>query len=224
VINMSFGAPGTSGLLQAAIDDVDALGVVVVAAAGNDSADTSMYAPAGLSHVIAVGAADQNGGLTFYSNRGPRVDLIAPGGDLSQGAQFGILSTLYDPVDGFTYVALNGTSQAAPHVSGVAALMKAIDPLIGGEKARMLLSSTADPAHQCAEGCGGGLLDADAAVAAVQAGCADGHCNPAPNGFDVQGGLWSCSVGRSRGGSGWLFCLLAIALLVGRRRKSVSGV
>jgi serine protease len=218
VINMSFGAPGGSGLLQSAIDDVDALGVIVVSAAGNDGGDTAMYAPAGLNHVIAVGASDATGGITFYSNRGPRLDLLAPGGDLTVDS--GIVSTMFDETDGFTYVALNGTSQASPHVAGVAALMKAIDPLIGGARARMILTSTADPAHQCADGCGGGLLDADAAVAAVQAGCADGHCNPAPNGFDLQGG---CAIGgRARPlGLGWLAAAVALACALrrGSRRR-----
>lgn len=214
VINMSFGAPGGSGLLQSAINDVDALGVIVVSAAGNDGGDTSMYAPAGLNHVIAVGAADATGNITYYSNRGSRLDLLAPGGDLSSDT--GIVSTMFDETDGFTYVALNGTSQASPHVAGVAALMKSIDPLIGGTRARMILSSTADPAHQCQDGCGGGLLDADAAVAAVQAGCADGHCSPTPNGFDLQGG---CAIGGHAGapGLGFIAGLLALGLALRRR-------
>ncbi len=218
VINLSFGGPGGSGLLQAAVNDAVALGVIVVAAAGNDGADASAYAPAGLDHVIAVGAVDQDGKLAYYSNRGPRVDLVAPGGDLSAGA--GVVSTLWSPTDGWMYVAYNGTSQAAPHVAGVAALLKAIDPTIGADRARTLLSSTADPSHACAEGCGGGLLDADAALAAAQLGCADGHCIAAgANGNDVVGG---CAIAGHRSGAAWLALVVVLLGALLRRRISAT--
>jgi serine protease len=223
VINLSFGGPGGSAVLQSAIDDVASLGVIVVAAAGNDGADTAGYAPAGLNHVIAVGAGDGAGNLASYSNRGPRVDLLAPGGDLTAG--FGVLSTLYTDADGYTYVAFNGTSQAAPHVSGVASLMKALDPSIDSDRARTLLSATADPSHACAEGCGGGLLDADAALAAVQFACADGHCQPpgAYGGDLYNAGLLGkgCNVGGNRSASLPALLFIALSALLLRRRARV---
>ena len=199
IINMSFGGPGGSKILQLAIDAAVAHGVIVVAAAGNDAADTAAYAPAGLLHVIAVGAVLSNGKPASYSNHGARVDLMAPGGDLAAGEGGGILSTFEMPQDGFTYSFLAGTSQAAPHVAGVAALMKAIDPTITDERARAILRATADPNGKCNEGCGGGLLDANAALAAVEASCIDGHCDNSGEAISVHGG---CSVGGNGPGSG----------------------
>ena len=221
VINLSFGGPGGSNTLQAAVDEVDALGVIVVAAAGNDGADTAGYAPAGLNHVIAVGAVDDRGKLASYSNRGDRVDLMAPGGDLAAGPDHGILSTLWSPTDGFIYVSYNGTSQAAPHVSGVAALMKALDPTLSAERARAILFQTADPANRCMEGCGGGLLDADAALGAVALSCADGHCAVA--GTSVFGGCSLSPGARPANSANFSFLLaagLAIALFFLARRTT----
>jgi serine protease len=212
VINMSFSGPGGSRTIQEAIDEANQRKVIIVAAAGNDGADTAAYAPAGLTHVIAVGAVDQGGRQAYYSNRGARVDLVAPGGDLSAGA--GVVSTLWSAADGYTYVPYNGTSQAAPHVAGVAALMKALDPTLDGDRARDILTRSADHRYQCAEGCGGGLLHADAALAVVEANCADGHC--VPPGPQLIGG---CNLSRRGSGLGLVVTLLlALGLLAARRR------
>ncbi len=219
VINLSFGGPGLSALLQAAVDDASSVGAIIVAAAGNDGADTATYAPAALTHVIAVGAATDTGALASYSNVGSRVDLLAPGGDVTTGLQHGILSTLWVTGEGYTYVALNGTSQAAPHVSGVASLMKALDPNLTSDAARSILVSTADPVHRCEAGCGGGLLDADAAVAAVALTCNDGHC--AWIGHSVIGG---CAIGGrpARGfGSAALLAASLLVIVLHRRRRAV---
>ena len=82
VINMSLGGFGTCpNAVQDAIDDALAQGAVVVVAAGNESSDTSDYAPSGCSGVITVAATNRLGDLAFYSNFGRRVDISAPGGD-----------------------------------------------------------------------------------------------------------------------------------------------
>lgn len=88
-------------------------GGVVIFAAGNDS--FSIGWPAAYEPVIAVGAIRPNGRITSYSNFGPWVDICAPGGD-DEGL---ILSTY----PGGQYAYMAGTSQACPHVSGVAALL-----------------------------------------------------------------------------------------------------
>lgn len=185
ILNMSFGGPGISFTLQRVIDEVMRRGLVVIAAAGNGGADAVTYSPAGLDGVIAVGAVGPDGKRASYSNYGPRVDLLAPGGgapefgdvpdllpqDLAGGAADGILSTYRD--DGiaeprqppFTYGVLAGTSQAAPHVSGAAALLKAILPAVGPRTLAMLLRESANASYRCPSdamgGCGAGLLDVE---------------------------------------------------------------
>lgn len=124
IINASWGGPAPSSVMDAAIADSDAL---FVAAAGNWGADldagTSFYpASSKLPNVLAVAAIDQTGKLASFSNYGATtVDLVAPGKD--------ILSTY--PTIGCTapcYAWASGTSMAAPHVSGVAALVAGHEP------------------------------------------------------------------------------------------------
>jgi len=183
VINMSFGGKGRSQTMQAAIDDAIAAGATVVAAAGNLGVDAGSDSPAGLHGVITVGAADPRAQLAGYSNYGPAVTLLAPGGLVmldASGNSEGILSTLQLPTTGFTYLYYAGTSQAAPFVSGAISLMKSIDPTISPKDARKLLVASADPGSRCADpddatkqGCGAGLLDVDAALglASTQKDC-----------------------------------------------------
>jgi serine protease len=160
VINLSFDGVGLSHTLQEAVDDARGRGAILVAAAGNRSADARQDAPAGLDGVIAVGAVDRTGAHASYSNFGPAVALWAPGGtyDDSASATNGIVSTLFRPPAAWTYGVYTGTSQAAPYVAGAIALMKANDPSLSADRARELLVSSAGP---------GGLLDVDAALAAA---------------------------------------------------------
>lgn len=175
VINLSFGGRGGSQILQEAVNAAVARGATVIASAGNDATDISDYAPAGLDNVIAIGAVGTSAQLAPYSNYGARVALLAPGGSPFDGDTPGILSTTYLPTqaDPWSFIRLEGTSQAAPHVSGVVALMRAVAPQLPAVEVRQILTLTADPRGQCPQGCGAGLLDASAAVAAAaaRAGC-----------------------------------------------------
>jgi serine protease len=168
VINMSLGgaAPcSASPATQAAINDAIARGVTVVVAAGNEAADASGFIPASCNGVITVAAGDRRGYLaTRYSNYGARVDLMAPGGDVRQdsdadGNPDGVLSMVQG---GYAYY--NGTSMAAPHTAGVAALLLAEDPARTPDQIRSLLKSRAlaRTAVQCPKPCGAGLLSASA--------------------------------------------------------------
>ncbi len=134
VINMSLGTPPgvpCSGdpATQSAIQDAVEAGAVVVVAAGNDAVDASQVSPASCDLAITVAASDARGHLvTRYSNFGSMVEIMAPGGDVRRddngdGKADGILSMVQGG-----YALYNGTSMAAPHVAGVAALLIAEAP------------------------------------------------------------------------------------------------
>jgi serine protease len=171
IINLSIGLLGACpASLQDAIDAVTERGVIVVSAAGNARMSTSLYAPAGCRNVVTVAASDARGQLTPYSNYGPEVTLLAPGGDLTRddnadGKPDGVLSTktasnCYDPVTGQSVATCNyayeqGTSMAAPHVSAALALLKARSPTATREELIAVLRSALDPRQplQCSGLC-----------------------------------------------------------------------
>ncbi len=176
VMNLSLGGSAPCGAnMQSAVDAALARGVAVVVAAGNDADLVATQTPANCKGVIVVGASEFLGNLSSFSNFGPEVTLLAPGGDGGVG-QPGILSTLNG---GGTqpgvpsYASYIGTSMASPHVAGVVALMLARDPsLTPGQIAnRLQTSARAFPVTSECFGttgaCGAGLLDAANAVASV---------------------------------------------------------
>lgn len=173
VINISLGAALTcdeehAGLLIDAIKRVRDAGSVVVAAAGNNGQHVIGVAPAGCPGVISVAAGDRNGKLAWYSNFG-NVTLMAPGGDLNvndqSGFPAGVWSTIkVSVINGQGIEPQQGTSMAAPHVSGAIALALANHsewrrkPHLIEQEIRSSVSSVADGA--CSRPCGYGQLDA----------------------------------------------------------------
>ena len=138
ITSNSWGGGAFSQALLGAIREADAADILFVAAAGNDGINTDyspMYPAAyDVANVVSVAATDRTDHLAGFSNYGvATVDLAAPGVD--------ILST----VPGGGYATNSGTSMATPHVSGVAALVRAIAPDIDVANLRQRLMTQTDP-------------------------------------------------------------------------------
>ncbi len=175
IINLSLGSSQATNAEREAVAAARAAGVIIVAAAGNENVSTPFY-PAAYDGVIGVSASTITGNKAYYSNFGSYIDIAAPGGDLTAGQSFGILSTY---VDGYqsgstdtrrsTYGFLQGTSMAAPHVAGVIALMKAVHPDLTSDQVTALISEckiTSNNGGTCTRdnNLGYGIIDAYLAV------------------------------------------------------------
>lgn len=174
VLNLSLFADfipltGCDARIQNAVNAVTAAGALVVVGAANDGADASGYSPAGCRNVLTVTSATQAGTRPAYANWGRSVALAAPGGETGHGIP---VSSLSGPGGVRTP---NGTSMAAPHVSGVASLLLTARPRLTPAQLRGLLTRTATPfpGGHCdpepARSCGSGTLNAWAAVRAALA-------------------------------------------------------
>jgi len=139
VINMSLGGSSTSSTLEAAVKYAYGKGVVLVAAAGNENTSAPSY-PAYYPECIAVAATDQNDAKASFSNYGSWVDIAAPGVSI-----YSTLPNHPNRIGTRNYGSLSGTSMAAPHVAGVAALMKARYPALTNAEIAQKLIATGDP-------------------------------------------------------------------------------
>jgi len=167
VINLSLGGEGPcNDLEQKAIDDVNARGVVVVVAAGNESGDVADQNPANCQGVVTVAATTRSGARAAYTNTGSGVALSAPGGDASDGVL--TLSNTGSTVPAADdYLSVAGTSFATAEVSGIAGLMLSINGDLNPQQVHDLLvqSARAFPDASCnPQLCGAGIVDAGAAV------------------------------------------------------------
>lgn len=156
VLNASWGGPDYSRALHDAIRDS---GMVVLAASGNGSADndTTPSYPASyeLANVLSVTAVASDGSVPSWANTGATsVDLGAPG--------VRILSTIPDA----RFMYSSGTSMAAPHASGVAALLASVRPEASPVELATWLTSSVEPLPSLTGATvTGGVVDADGALA-----------------------------------------------------------
>lgn len=170
VINMSLGGRSATcpRVYQDAVDEATRRGAIVVVAAGNEAMDASRATPANCSNVITVGATGPTAAQSYFSNYGSQVTLSAPGGDVRRGGAIrSTVDTGSTRPAGAGYDTMQGTSQAAPHVAGTVALLKALKPDLTLAQVRSYLTTTATPLSSCTGGCGAGILDAGAAVTAL---------------------------------------------------------
>jgi serine protease len=162
VINLSIGSRGAcSQSMQVAIDYAVKVGVTVVVSAGNATTDAAAYAPANCNNVIAVAATDSSGFRGSFSNYGAVVDIAAPGVSILSTINAGTQSP-----GAHAYVNYSGTSMSAPHVAGVAALLKVQNPARSHFDIEYLIKRTAYALGSKCVSCGTGLLDAYAALTA----------------------------------------------------------
>lgn len=177
VINMSLGGRGScNALFQEQVNRAKAAGAFIVVAAGNDDDLADRFVPASCDGLITVGATDWDGERASYSNWSTvRVDVAAPGGDISWFGTnaAGILSTVNTGTQtpaSATWKYYQGTSMAAPHVSGIASLMLSTNSNLSPEEIYFMLQLAAEPFPRwssCAQlgNCGEGVVSASNSVA-----------------------------------------------------------
>ena len=160
IINLSLGGTGDSHILSEAIKYAHSKDVVIIAAAGNSNQNAAAY-PARYPHVIGVSALDPAGVKAKYSNYGAGVDISAPGG----GDAGKVIQNTINPETGeAVFTGYQGTSMAAPHVAGVAALIKSAGITEPEEVLNVLKQSVRKVQEDPMNHYGVGQLDAGQAV------------------------------------------------------------
>jgi hypothetical protein len=169
VINMSFAGP-YDPMLALAMKNAREKGVVLVAAAGNMGPDSPPLYPAADPNVIAVTATDESDRIFAKANQGPHIAVAAPG------------VNIIEPAPNAGYQVTTGTSVAAAHVSGVAALMLERDPSLDPAALHEILTISAwklgSQGHD--DRYGWGLVDPGRALQYLDVRIADRKPAPAP--------------------------------------------
>lgn len=131
VINLSVGNYNPSEVLHDAIKYAYEKDVVMIAATGNDNTSQPSY-PAAYPEVIGVSAIDGNKKRATFSNYGQSLDVVAPGVDIP--------STYMN----YEYAQLSGTSMACPHVTGLATLIRSVNPSLKNHQVMKIIKQSSD--------------------------------------------------------------------------------
>jgi subtilisin family serine protease len=189
IINISFGTydefcDGDCPICRAADRAVKDYRMVVVAAAGNlGPGENTITCPGKAERVLTVGSCTVDGKVSEFSSRGPvknKPDLVAPGEGIVSclsnrhfvSVRTGADQVVFQPLTPLSinssYIGFSGTSMAAPHVAGAAALLLQADPTLTPERIKKILMDTADllPGFAAADQ-GKGILNLDKALKAV---------------------------------------------------------
>ncbi|MGW8600820.1 S8 family serine peptidase [Streptomyces sp. NPDC055893] len=182
VINLSLGGASATcpSVYQTAINGAVARGTTVVVAAGNSNANASGFTPANCANVINVASTSREGNRSYYSNFGAIVDVAAPGGETRRSTdtpgtvttpENGIYSTLNSGAttqSAENFKPYQGTSMAAPHIAGLAALLKSAKSTLTPAEIESAIKANARPLPgTCTGGCGTGIADSAKTVDAV---------------------------------------------------------
>ena len=160
-----FSEPCDDSFLKAPMDDLAALGVATVVAAGNEGFTSALASPGCVSTAVAVGSvSDTTDEVHGFSNSAYFLDMLAPGGGITAA------------VPGGGYATWWGTSMATPHVAGTFALIRAQEPAMSVVDIQSLLSATGDTVIDGRNGLGFVRLNAGAAITELQ-GSADGDAD-----------------------------------------------
>ncbi len=194
VINLSVGG-GSDKAMADAIQYAYGMGVVLVAAAGNESTDTAHTFPSAYKETLSVAASTPLDQLTNFSNWGWGIDLAAPGVDIlslkTASANFFNNSPWVFPKPDGPLLKLDGTSMASPHVSGAVALLLGKYPQASVDQIRTALRTSAtdilapgwDPKS------GYGRLQVPQALTSLPTACAAAILQPSPNELKQSGKL-----------------------------------
>ncbi|HEU4425220.1 MAG TPA: S8 family serine peptidase [Pilimelia sp.] len=154
VVNMSLGGGSTDGTdpLSQALNNLTAQhGTLFVVSAGNSGGIDQVSSPASADAALAVGSVTKQDATSSFSSRGPRAgdfavkpDIAAPGSGIVSARAPGTDGGDADPVDA-NYARLSGTSMAAPHVAGAAAILSQQHPEWTAARFKPTLMSTATP-------------------------------------------------------------------------------
>ncbi|MEV6246712.1 S8 family serine peptidase [Streptomyces sp. NPDC051742] len=182
VINLSLGGASSTcpSVYQTAINGAVQRGTTVVVAAGNSNANASGFTPANCSNVINVASTSREGNRSYYSNYGTIIDVSAPGGETRRSTdtpgtvttpENGIYSTLNSGTTTQSvenYKPYQGTSMAAPHIAGLAALLKSAKSTLTPAEIESAIKTNARALPgTCTGGCGTGIADTAKTVDAV---------------------------------------------------------
>lgn len=159
VTNLSLGLHGSAGALKDLAADLQARGVVVVAAAGNDGRDRDNY-PAAADCTISVAASTAGDTIADFSTTGTKVRLAAPGEGITSA----------HPFTSTGYASWSGSSMAAPFAAGTAALLRSVDRTLTPGQVLVTLAGTSAPVTSTFGTVQFGRLDPVAAVRAVASG------------------------------------------------------
>lgn len=249
IINLSLGVDDLcTSADQGAINEAIAAGAIVVAAVGNNGRNTDAQpsSPSHCQNVLGVMAVDKHGFRADYSNVGRDADVAAPGGAATPAPHEILVATnngVDYPIADYGYRTATGTSVAAPHVSGVLAMMLSVKPSLNNRELQALMLDNArefphapDPFTNadrvCAKAyCGAGILDAFAAVQAVvqhEPGMAlDSPSLAAAQSVPVSVGGYTgfgCTVGsrNPRDPLLLILSLIAVSMILMRRKKPAA--